>query len=211
MDRHVPGGLSNVLAPEPGVWTLIGVAQLLWTQIVWRFHQLGAGEPAAAAAPSGRRGQRPPTARSASGGSARPLPVPVSSDASGTRRESAETRPFGYLTISGGAENGRTVAIQLDTTIGRARRENDVVLADGKVSRRHGAIRVSQDRVVCGDLGSTNGSFLVNGLGSHRVRGAVALTDGDRVRVGSYELRFSEQSPSRARPQSASHSRALSR
>jgi pSer/pThr/pTyr-binding forkhead associated (FHA) protein len=57
--------------------------------------------------------------------------------------------------------------------------ENQVVLADPKVSRQHGELRVRRGTLVYRDLGSTNGS-LVNGTKISEM--AVGL--GDRIEVG---------------------------
>lgn len=58
--------------------------------------------------------------------------------------------------------------------------DNDIVLADDKVSRHHGQIAVRLGMLVYTDLGSTNGSFLNGG----RVR-EIALGPGDVLQLGS--------------------------
>jgi hypothetical protein len=63
-------------------------------------------------------------------------------------------------------------------TIGRGP-ENDLVLPDHRVSRRHGIISVRRGTLVYTDLGSSNGT-LVNG----RVVTEVALGHGDVLRLG---------------------------
>lgn len=63
--------------------------------------------------------------------------------------------------------------------LGRAL-DNDVVLADQKVSRHHGQIGVRLGMLVYTDLGSTNGSFL-NG----RAVTEIALGPGDVLQLGS--------------------------
>ena len=65
------------------------------------------------------------------------------------------------------------------TTIGRE--GCDVVLADPEVSRRHAVVRQLDTGLAIEDLGSSNGTF-VNG---ERVAGAVALSEGDSVRLGN--------------------------
>lgn len=62
---------------------------------------------------------------------------------------------------------------------------SDVVLPDPNVSRRHAELRRDGDRWVLADLGSTNGT-LVNG----KLAGEHALKDGDRLTIGTSELRF---------------------
>lgn len=63
-------------------------------------------------------------------------------------------------------------------TIGRAS-DNDVVLADGRVSRHHARLTARQGTLVYSDLGSTNGSR-VNGVAV----GEVVLGPGDRIELG---------------------------
>ena len=63
--------------------------------------------------------------------------------------------------------------------LGRAL-DNDVVLSDERVSRRHGQIGVRHGMLVYTDLGSTNGSFLNSGAVTE-----IALGPGDVLQVGS--------------------------
>ena len=64
-------------------------------------------------------------------------------------------------------------------TIGRGR-DNDIVLPDERVSRRHGRLSARQGTLVYTDLGSTNGSY-VNGV---RVD-EIAVGPGDELRLGA--------------------------
>jgi hypothetical protein len=68
-------------------------------------------------------------------------------------------------------------------TIGRDP-QNDVVLHDGNVSRRHALIKSSDGRLQIRDEGSANGTF-VNG---HRLNGPAALRAGDVITIGSEQL-----------------------
>lgn len=73
----------------------------------------------------------------------------------------------------------RTVEVDgSDLTIGRAA-DNDLVLADGRVSRHHGRLAARRGTLVYLDLGSTNGSR-VNGV----VVGELVLGAGDRLELG---------------------------
>jgi hypothetical protein len=63
--------------------------------------------------------------------------------------------------------------------LGRAL-DNEIVLADDKVSRRHGQISIRRGMLVYSDLGSTNGSFL-NGSPVTEI----ALGPGDVLQIGS--------------------------
>ncbi len=58
--------------------------------------------------------------------------------------------------------------------------DNDIVLADDRVSRRHGQIGVRLGMLVYTDLGSTNGSYLNSGPVTE-----IALGTGDILQVGS--------------------------
>lgn len=61
--------------------------------------------------------------------------------------------------------------------------ENDLVLDDRRVSRRHAEIRLRLGRFTLYDLESTNGTF-VNG----RRVAEVVLSDGDRIGIGGAEI-----------------------
>lgn len=75
-------------------------------------------------------------------------------------------------------------------TIGRAR-NNDVVLNDPSVSKMHAWIRLACDTLhghdTLTDSGATNGTFL---HGKPVRNESVALCVGDRIRIGSVDLRF---------------------
>jgi len=83
------------------------------------------------------------------------------------------------------AEGRRMVVGRSGATIGRSR-DCDVVLADGNVSRRHAEVLPTEDGWSVNDLGSTNG-VLVNG---RRISAATRLEAGDRIELGTSELRF---------------------
>lgn len=63
--------------------------------------------------------------------------------------------------------------------------QNDIVLDDRRVSRKHTEIRLRLGRYTLYDLQSTNGTY-VNG----RRVAEVVLADGDRIAVGGVELQF---------------------
>ena len=83
------------------------------------------------------------------------------------------------------AEGRRMVVGRSGATIGRSR-DCDIVLSDGNVSRRHAEVLPTEDGWSVSDLNSTNG-VLVNG---RRISGATALSAGDRIEVGTTQLRF---------------------
>jgi hypothetical protein len=74
------------------------------------------------------------------------------------------------------------------TVLGRSRR-CDIVLTDPNVSRQHAEVRREGGEFVVRDLDSTNG-LRVNG----RVVRQAALRAGDRVELGTTELRFERRS-----------------
>jgi S1-C subfamily serine protease len=88
------------------------------------------------------------------------------------------------LTITSGADAGKTVEVQgNEFTIGREAGA-DLVLADGKASRRHAALRVLPDgRATLYDLGSSNGTY-VNG---QRVQSTL-LQGGEQIQIGDTVL-----------------------
>jgi tetratricopeptide (TPR) repeat protein len=84
-----------------------------------------------------------------------------------------------YLAVESGKDEGkRFVLLEGETSIGRSI-DNDVILTDISVSRKHLKIEMKGDTLLLKDLGSGNGSLL-NG---QRVRDTV-LKDGDRIEIG---------------------------
>jgi pSer/pThr/pTyr-binding forkhead associated (FHA) protein len=82
--------------------------------------------------------------------------------------------------------NGRRLVVgRTGAVIGRSR-DCDIVLEDSNVSRRHAEIRSTERGWEIVDLGSTNG-VMVNG---RRVRGSLALRGGERIELGTSEMRF---------------------
>jgi adenylate cyclase len=67
--------------------------------------------------------------------------------------------------------------------------DNDLILTDKAASREHARIEEIDDKHVLIDLGSSNGTFLNN----KRVKGEVALKDGDRVRIGETEFTYASE------------------
>lgn len=72
------------------------------------------------------------------------------------------------------------------TTIGRAQ-ENDIVINNLALSRRHAEVTLRRGRFEVEDLGSQNGVF-VNG---ERIDGPKALRDEDSITLGTYQFVFS--------------------
>ena len=72
--------------------------------------------------------------------------------------------------------------------IGRENGVNNVVIPDQEVSLRHCVLYRKGRSLVLEDLRSTNGTTVTHGLRSCRVRGAVYVYNGDKIRVGSTEM-----------------------
>jgi adenylate cyclase len=74
--------------------------------------------------------------------------------------------------------------------VGRAQ-DSDIVLNDPKVSRAHCRIAVSQGSVTATDLRSTNGTL----IDSRRIEGAVRLSPGTVLQIGSYQIQYCHREP----------------
>jgi len=90
------------------------------------------------------------------------------------------------LRFLSGEHAGRDVPLKgARTTLGR-RPDNAVAFADVKVSGVHLEVARDGDGYVLRDLGSTNGTF----LDGSKVTQEVALSHGDRVKLGASEFQF---------------------
>ena len=81
---------------------------------------------------------------------------------------------------------GKRMVVGADGAVLGRSRDCDIVLADANVSRHHAEIRPAGEGWTIADLGSTNG-VVVNG---RQARGAVPLSAGDEVELGTSTLRF---------------------
>lgn len=70
--------------------------------------------------------------------------------------------------------------------IGRQEGQNDLVLAEGGVSRRHSRFVVEGGKVMVEDVGSANGTF----VDGQRITGMTVLTPKSQVLLGDYEMRL---------------------
>lgn len=82
------------------------------------------------------------------------------------------------LWLDGEEIQGRWSLAKPAMTIGRSE-DNDIVIDDRWVSRRHARIRVDGQQYIVEDLGSKNGT-LVNG---QRIEGPRGLADGDEIQI----------------------------
>jgi DNA-binding NtrC family response regulator len=106
-------------------------------------------------------------------------------------RELREGGGFGQITLPGvklsvvdGNDRGRELAARRGAVRVGTAEDNDLVLRDDSVSRRHFELKLRGDEVRVLDLGSTNGTF-IDGL---RVIEAV-LSPGALIRLGSTAIR----------------------
>jgi pSer/pThr/pTyr-binding forkhead associated (FHA) protein len=76
------------------------------------------------------------------------------------------------------------------TTIGRAQ-DNDIVINNLALSRRHAEVSCKGGRFAVQDLGSQNGVF----VNSERIRAARVLNDTDTITLGTYHFVFSAHAP----------------
>lgn len=100
------------------------------------------------------------------------------------------------LTVAGGPMRGVSFRVSRQAqVIGRAA-SADLVLEDPHLSRRHAAVRLTDDGVSLVDLGSTNGTW----MNDRRIVGTEYLADGDVIRIGRTELRFFDPGVARTDP-----------
>ena len=112
-------------------------------------------------------------------------PAPGQADATATRAFAVPRPPSPRATLRVCDPDGRVRDVVVEgggLTIGRAT-DNDLVAADGRVSRHHGRIVGRRGTLVYADLGSTNGSR-VNGVPVTEV----VLGVGDRLQLGDTTL-----------------------
>jgi DNA-binding NtrC family response regulator len=90
-----------------------------------------------------------------------------------------------WLVIAAGTDHEERVAIGDRPVRLGSDEDNDVVVADAHVSRRHAEVRRTSEGVVVRDLGSKNGTF----VGGVRVKEAL-LEPGSIITLGATDLRF---------------------
>ncbi len=86
--------------------------------------------------------------------------------------------------VNGHPSEGHTVAVQRETTIGRAE-DNSVILDDEFISAHHAVLRYDGDWWIA-DSGSTNGTW----VDGERVEGARQVQSGAMVQFGRLRARF---------------------
>jgi hypothetical protein len=94
----------------------------------------------------------------------------------------------GRLVVIGGSDRGREFVLTArETSLGRGA-DNDIILTDIAVSRRHILLFGDGKRFGVRDLSSGNGT-LVNGV---RIVGDVSVHDGDQLELGNTLIRFEQ-------------------
>lgn len=104
------------------------------------------------------------------------------------RKRHAKPAPGALVGLSHDAQNQR-FQLFTDTSLGRSH-DNEVMIQDGSLSRRHARILFVDGEFVLSDMGSTNGCE-VNGQAVFG--GSKQLAHGDIVKLGFVELRFERQ------------------
>ena len=100
-----------------------------------------------------------------------------------------------FLILNRGSGPGTVYPLLDGVSIGRDS-DNDIVLADNKVSRQHARIRLQEEAWVLEDLGTANGTIL-NGLPVNKK----TLTSGDIFKIGEFTFRYIEKDIPEARDQ----------
>ncbi len=86
------------------------------------------------------------------------------------------------LTIRRGPKQGQKFSFTKDVIALGRRDDNDVVIDDPQISRRHASLSWEKGKFILRDLGSANGTFL-NGV---PVEEPCALREGDAIGLGNY-------------------------
>lgn len=101
-------------------------------------------------------------------------------------KEEEYTGPFkGKLSITTGPLAGKIFYITQNVTNIGALEDNQIVIVDGSVSKKHASIRIEDLKYEISDLGSTNGVY-VNG----RKVLKQYLKDGDEIKLGTTTMAF---------------------
>jgi pSer/pThr/pTyr-binding forkhead associated (FHA) protein/tetratricopeptide (TPR) repeat protein len=89
------------------------------------------------------------------------------------------------LTVRGPDGKEREVEVTSEMTIGRAE-GNDLVLAEGGVSRRHARVFLKGGQLVVEDTGSANGTFIEG----RKIEAPTVVPPGRTLQIGDYELKL---------------------
>ena len=95
------------------------------------------------------------------------------------------------LTIVDGKDTGKNIEITKDEIIAGRSLDNDFVISDSSVSRKHFKITKEGDRFMISDMGSGNGTK-INGS---KITSATTLSDGDIISAGARQIKFEILNP----------------
>lgn len=102
------------------------------------------------------------------------------------------TGPLLYLVQRNGIRSGRVHLLGEETAIGRGS-DQDIVLSDETVSKRHAKVRVEDGKYLFWDLASANHSYILGGDGTRtRILEPHELKDGDNIVLGEARLTYLE-------------------
>lgn len=118
-------------------------------------------------------------------------------DPARARAALADGQPWGLLTpldATPDASSARPIALTHALTLIGREQDNDIVLDDDRVSRRHAELRWERGRVEFADYGSLNGTR----VNQQAVRGRLPLRDGDVIELGGRRYRLALRADERA-------------
>ena len=87
--------------------------------------------------------------------------------------------------VMGSGKGTKQTFSEFPISIGRYP-ENDIIITDNIVSRRHAVIAIEDDQLIAIDLNSTNGTY-INNL---KVDGQMPLNDGELIVIGQTGLKI---------------------
>ncbi|MCC6388272.1 MAG: FHA domain-containing protein [Dehalococcoidia bacterium] len=100
--------------------------------------------------------------------------------------------PLVYMVLRNGIRAGKVFLLEDETSIGR-NPDNDIVISDETVSKRHAKVMMEEGRFHYWDLASANHSFVVGKDGTKkRIREPYALRDGDTIDLGEARMTYIE-------------------
>jgi diguanylate cyclase (GGDEF)-like protein len=115
------------------------------------------------------------------------ISLPFSNTMIGERGDNAHTQHAlePYLMILSGSDRGKQFKLHQPCNIFGRHIEADIMIGDPKISRKHGALKVSTKGILLEDLQSTNGIF----IGGKRIN-QQWLSVQDRIHVGDTIMRI---------------------
>lgn len=100
--------------------------------------------------------------------------------------------PLVYLVLRNGIRSGKVYLLSEETGIGRGA-DQDIILGDETVSKRHAKVKHEDGKFIFWDLASTNHSYVL-GPGGQRTRifEPHTLSDGDTIELGDARMTYIE-------------------